>query len=452
MEHGYLNGLEERLAFLKESQFWPKHKLEDYQLKELQELLAHAYANVPFYRNTFDRLRFDVRALKSLRNLEKIPCIDKETVKQNYKEFRALNYKNDQISCITTGGSTGNPLEICIDETFDAYRHATTYFYLCVLNGDDFNPRQHKSIRLHGDVLSKMLTDQNIFWEKRENKLVMSSYHINADTVNSYIYEINRFRPEYIHAYPSAIYLLAKHMAEHKLNMEIKINCVYCDSETLYDFQKEVIQEIFGCPVYQVYGHTEGATIAIQCRQSDYLHFVPQVGIFELLHEDGTKVDDEGAKGEIVVTGFHNRVMPFIRYKTGDVGVLTKKKCPCCRDWPLIQKVEGRLQDYAVDKKENLVAIGPTLFDYNIDWSGIDKFQIYQDAIGKLVFKIKILNNKIDNSKKIAENFSMNMKNVFIGAFNIEIKIVEELAFTRIGKFRYLDQRLDMGRLSSQRR
>jgi len=37
-------------AFLRESQWWSKEQLEEYQLEQLSKLLKHAYENVPYYR------------------------------------------------------------------------------------------------------------------------------------------------------------------------------------------------------------------------------------------------------------------------------------------------------------------------------------------------------------------------------------------------------------------
>ena len=97
---------------------------------------------------------------------------------------------------------------------------------------------------------------------------------------------------------------------------------------------------------------------------------------------------------------------------------------------------------YAVDKNKNLVAIGPTLFDYNIDWSQVDKFQIFQDTVGFLTFKIKFYRG-LTNTKDLL----LNMQNILTKIFdNFSIKLVEvnDLQFTRIGKFRYVDQKLNM--------
>lgn len=444
MEHGYLKGLKERVSFLEESQFWTRKDLENYQLNQLVQIVRHAYENVPFYKKSFDNCNLCVSEIKSMDDLSKIPLIDKNIIKNNHLDFRAINYNEGDFFWITTGGSTGDPFKIYIDERFKAYNHANTYFYLRVLMGRGFFQHDHRSIRLHGDILPDEKIRSNIFWEEKNNKLVMSSYNLTKETIELYVEQINGFKPEYIHAYPSAIALLAKYIYDFNLTIDVKLNCIFCDCEALYEYQKDYIKKAFSCPIYQVYGHTEGATVGIQCRQSDYLHFVPQVGILELLRPDGSKVDKENEEGEIVVTGFNNWVMPFIRYKTGDLGVWTDKKCKCGRQWPLLHRVKGRLQDYAVDKRGNVFALGPVLFDYNINWAEIDRFQIYQDTKGELLFRIKVLDGSLRGADQIRTSFAVTLEEIFKNIFDVKVEVVKDIEFTKIGKFRYLEQKLDI--------
>ena len=61
---------------------------------------------------------------------------------------------------------------------------------------------------------------------------------------------------------------------------------------------------------------------------------------------------DEGpdwVRGEVIATGFANRAMPLIRYRTGDVATLRKHGgCPCGRSRPVIDELDGRIEDYVV--------------------------------------------------------------------------------------------------------
>ena len=43
--------------FLEESQWWAADRLLDYQDEKLRKLITHAYRNVPYYREVFDKYR-----------------------------------------------------------------------------------------------------------------------------------------------------------------------------------------------------------------------------------------------------------------------------------------------------------------------------------------------------------------------------------------------------------
>ncbi len=444
MEHGHLTGLEERLNFLKESQYWSQSQIGKFQFAETIKLLRHAKSHVRYYKSLFEDSGINIDAMRDFNDFRKIPMLDKETIKNRGDDFIADNYDRASLVTMTTGGSTGNPLKIFMDERFKSYNHANTYFYMDVLG---YDPKKCRSVRLHGDIFPESKTGIGKLWEEKDRKLVMSSYHITEKTTPLYLSAIADFNPDYIHAYPSAIWLLSKYAGELNLPVPDKIKCIFCDSEKLYRNQKKFIEKIFSCPVFQVYGHTEGSVLGINCQFSEYIHMAPQIGYFELLNPDGTDVREEGAVGEIVVTGFNNYVMPFIRYRTGDYGTYTKQKCNCGRQWPLLLEVEGRKQDYLVDKSGKAVAVGPTIFDYNIDWSGVDKFQIFQNLPGCLTIKIKLL---IGSRHDVRDRLRKTFQDLLGVNFNVDVAEVGDLQFTRIGKFRYIDQKLELDEYKSR--
>lgn len=70
-----------------------------------------------------------------------------------------------------------------------------------------------------------------------------------------FVNKIFEFGPQAIEAYPSAIYVLAKYMDDN--NIRHKIKAVFTSSETLYPIQREVIERVFQCKIYDKYGLSE---------------------------------------------------------------------------------------------------------------------------------------------------------------------------------------------------
>ena len=111
-----------------------------------------------------------------------------------------------------------------------------------------------------------------------------------------------------------------------------------------------------------------------------------------------------------------------------------------------VLKIEGREQDYIVNKNKELIPAAPLLFDYNINWSGVEKFQIEQKEIGKIQLSIKLINKKEKSSilKRIIKEFSI----LFDKNINIKYKIVPNIQSTRIGKYRYMKQFLNLKKIA----
>ena len=169
----------------------------------------------------------------------------------------------------------------------------------------------------------------------------------------------------------------------------------------------------------------------------------PQVGILELLSPEGKPVTREGEKGEIVVTGFNNRIFPIIRYCTGDIATFTLQECQCDRQYPLLIEIEGRIQDYVVNKNGNVVPFTPAVFNYNdVDWSNVHRFQAIQESEGNLLFNL-MLKNPV-NEQEISQRIAKQLYSVLPEGFNLSIQCVDEIKRTERGKYRYLIQHLDL--------
>src|SRR5665648_516292 len=88
--------------FLQESQWWSKEKLEEYQMRELEKLLKHAYENVPYYRRVFDERGLKPKDIQSLIDLKKLPYMTKEIIRDNLEDLIARNYPRSKLQYITT--------------------------------------------------------------------------------------------------------------------------------------------------------------------------------------------------------------------------------------------------------------------------------------------------------------------------------------------------------------
>lgn len=416
-----------------------KNDVAKMQLFNLKKILLYSYENVPFYKKLFDQINFDPKKFNKISLINKIPTINKKTILKNYREFQNNSIKKKDKVYMTTGGSTGNPLLVPMTKEYKERSLACTFFYMDYLG---FSILKDKSIRIHGDIIS---TKSKIY-KISKNKLILSSKHINIFNLDKIIYLINWFRPKYIHAYPSAIFLLCKLLKKNKNKIKHSIEAIFTDSEVLYSYQRKEIENYFSCKVYSTYGHTEGAVLGISSKLTNFIHIQPDVGFVQLLKKNNKEISVENSLGELVVTGFLNKAFPLIRYKTGDISSYAKvNTVRNIFSYKVLKKIEGREQDYIVNKKKELIPAAPLLFDYNIDWSNVEKFQIEQKKIGKITLLIKLIDNKqkIKTLSRIEREFSK----LFDNKIDTKYKIVKSIQTTKIGKFRYMNQFLKIGNL-----
>jgi phenylacetate-CoA ligase len=254
--------------------------------------------------------------------------------------------------------------------------------------------------------------------------------------------KIQKLKPKHILGYPSAITKLAIYLNRNNIGGFTFIKSILCHAEILYKWQRELLEETFHCPVYSQYGMREPVVLGGTCEQSNYFHMFPEFGITELIGKNGKSVKKEGEIGEIVGTGFHSYIFPFIRYRTGDLGVYTTNNCPCGRNYPLIARIEGRSQEFIVSKSQQLIPLTGVYGLVARCSQNVNEVQLFQDTEGEILINIeKRKGYTIEDTKKIQKNFQKRFGN----DFNIKINPLDNITLTKTGKYQFLNQKLDIG-------
>jgi len=427
--------------FLQGSQWWDKDRLEAYQKAELRRLLLHAYQNVPYYRGKFREKGLKPADIREISDLRHLPFLTKEIIRRQPLDFIAENMPKSKLRYVTTGGSTGKPLGFCQDgaET-DAKELA---FTMSMLNRVGFR-MGHRSAILRGNVVESAKTGE--FWEYDpvNRNLILSSYHMNENTLPMYLEKIRSFRPDFIQAYPSAVTILARFMRSTDVEAFAGLKAILCSSENLYPWQRSLFHEVLQCRVYGFYGNTEQTVIAGECEKSSYYHIHPEYGIIELIGRDGRVVSEDGGRGEIVATGFVNYASPFIRYRTGDIAIRSNGECSCNRKYPLIERIEGRVQEYIVAADGSQIPFGPVIFGiHEPDWAMVEQIQFLQEEPGEL--KLSIVRD-MAFAKGEVEACVLRLFRARLGdKCTLNVQFVDSIGRTERSKHTFLVQKLDVG-------
>jgi phenylacetate-CoA ligase len=215
---------------------------------------------------------------------------------------------------------------------------------------------------------------------------------------------------------------------------------VLCSSENLYPFQKDEIESVLGCRVFSHYGQGEHVVLATQCEHSDNYHVIPEYGIMRLIDSKGREIKESGVIGEIMGTGFTNYPMPFVNYRTMDYAVLSDEQCACGRNFPLLERIEGRLQEMLVLKDGRLVTLTPFFAgpDYEPFCNVVD-IQFLQEKEGYLVARIV---KDVNYSNKDERLLYKSIISKTEGCLEIDFEYLEEIPKTGRGKHNFLIQKL----------
>ena len=180
------------------------------------------------------------------------------------------------------------------------------------------------------------------------------------------------------------IITFCKFLLRNKIKLNVDV--VFTSSETLFPHYREIISKALNCKVVDHYGLGEPGTFASgECCEGN-IRFSSDISYLEIVDSTGNSLNN-GQNGEIVETCLHNFSMPFIRYRTNDYGMIRENRCGCESDFPIINNLEGRVEDMIINSVGASVPPAPLTLSYEYIMS-IDKCQFLQDSEGNLTVKI----------------------------------------------------------------
>jgi phenylacetate-coenzyme A ligase PaaK-like adenylate-forming protein len=414
--------------FVKQSEGWSFEQTKSYQWQQLITLLQHAYDHVPYYKKLFKTNSITPNDIKSLHDFQQLPFLSKEIVQEHANELKATNYPRNAFEETNTGGSTGFSLRFYIEKGVWFAKHLA---YIKILLERAGCQVMDKSVQIIGREKP---------WEYRpfSRTLILSSYQMTDQNLRQYIRKIKRLQPHYFIGYPSAITLLATYMKQNKIELK-GLKAMFCFGEAIYDWQREFLETYFQCRVHSQYGHREQCVLAGTCEKSNTYHIFPDYGFVELIDRNGQPVTKERELGEIVATGFHTGIFPFIRYKTGDVAMYSTHQCECGRHYPLFESIEGRVQDFMITKTNRLVPLMGVLQLISRSSRNMKEYQLYQDREGELI--LHIVKNKgfsEDDVRQIKDNLHKRLAD----EFSVSIEYMDFIPRTNRGKYQFFIQKL----------
>lgn len=416
------------LASIEFTERLPREKQVELVADRLRSILSHAVRTVPRYREHSHLLRdiehpdSDVFAL-----LTEFPIVERSDVVDDPEAFQSEEPGTGDIVKTITSGTTGSPFttRMSIDtftktdalwwrrNIWSGYRSGD---WIARLVGDPIVPISDSSPR----------KPWRVSWVDR--RIYFSTFHLNRDAAMTYVDVLEQRRPDFIMGYPSSLEILSSFCADEGRTLDWTPKAVWFSSEPMLDHQRAIVSRVFGAPIRGLYGCAERLISASQCDSEGY----------HLSLVDGFAEGQFGilpASDPALLTSLMNRVMPFVRYRLGDV--LTFKPsttCPCGRTLPLIEPVITKLQDWLETPTGR--RISPSAVSWNFqDLPGVRRSQVAQVDDGTIVVRIDADDEAV---AAVSDTIRERLEKLFFGEMDIEIIRTQDIDMMESGKAKFV--------------
>ena len=163
------------------------------------------------------------------------------------------------------------------------------------------------------------------------------------------------------------------------------------------------------------------------------MHITADDLIVEIVNESG-EVQPAGVAGEIVVTHLSTNDFPFIRYRTGDIGVLDNKLCTCGRTLPLIKEIQGRSTDFVV-ALDGTVLHGLSLIYILRGLPGVKAFKVVQETL--TLTRVQLVTDAEFTGQSV-QTIQSGFKQRLGQPVTVQVDVVTSIPAEKSGKFRYI--------------
>jgi phenylacetate-CoA ligase len=410
-------------------QWLPAETLQALQMDKLRKLLAHCQETVPYYRQRWGELGINWQDIRTRSDYARLPPITKDDIRAHYDQFISEPWRGKTLKK-TTGGSTGRPF------SFEYTRESYERRMAVMMRGYGWAGWRPGVKRL--DVWGTELTVPSLprrlksrLYDATMGRRVMSCFEMNRDNIESFVTEIDRYRPTVIVGYTGALETMATWMANH-CGAQWAPSAVITAAEMLSDAQRELLERSFRAPVFHTYGCREFMLIGAECTEHRGYHASEDHLVIEVANDAGTLVTD--GPGNIVITDLHNYGMPFIRYVNGDLihARSDTAACACGRGLPLLGAVEGRRLDMLTTPDGRFIP--GEFFPHLIkDVAAIEAFQVRQTQTDQLVV-LMVKHGEVTEANMAYLRSAIDK--VIGSQMNVEFRFVDEIPLTPSGKRR----------------
>ncbi len=326
----------------------PYQQLRELQNDRFMKQLRHVWDNVPYYRQKMEDSGVSIDDIHSVDDLHKLPFLSKDDLREAYPYGLKGKPLSECVRIHSTSGTTGKRVvafytQHDVDLWEDCCARAivaaggtkedvvhVAYGYGLFTGGAGLHGGSHKVGCLTLPMSSGNTDRQLQFMTDLESTILCCT--------------------------PSYAAYLAESIHERGIRDQIKLKAGIFGAEAWSEDMRRDIENKLGIKAYDIYGLTEtsGPGVAFECEAQTGMHINEDHFIAEIIDPDTGEVLPEGSKGELVFTAITKEAFPLLRYRTKDICVLSREKCPCGRTHVKMSKPMGRSDDMLIIRGVNV--------------------------------------------------------------------------------------------------
>jgi phenylacetate-CoA ligase len=384
--------------------------------QRLALILKSALTYVPYYRETVKINPNDIHENIAFDVLMEFPYLSKETVMQQPNYFLDERYPRRDLLYATSGGSTGQGIGVWFDRRES---QVETAFFDYEWGKFGYTPSKSRVVRFGTEARKR---EDEVPWNRDGNRLLISPYHLDERWLPQIYVQILEFRPDFFHAYPSCLEIVARFIQDQGLP-PIQAKGLFLASEAFTEYQYMLFKKTFIAPIKAHYGLTERTNLAFMYEDDDKQSFFYRM---DPIYGFSENLSDEYGNQEIVGTSYWNCVMPLIRYRTQDFGRIESDGT--------IRQLDGRSQEYLFTKNGAKIP-GFSIKIDEFTWDYVKVYQVVQERRGTITIKIVPRPNF---NEKVKERLLEKQTERWGGFFDISLEVVENIPRTPSGKHRLI--------------
>ena len=366
---------------------WDSRRMEAYELERLQAIVSYAFEHSPFYHDLYVGAGVKPSDIMSLKDIEKLPVVTKKMLRAATKEGRIFTAPRPPLGTLATAtaGSSGDPVAIYLDLSSRTHKYISStraFWGMGAFPQKTFVLVWRKkglSIRQHVSSVMGLFKRISVIDVLNTQKTAL-----DTNDMHNVLNELVAFNPQVIRGYTSALWVIAQMV--RKYDLPLRPESVITSAEYLPPVWREEMEAIFKCPVHNLYGGTEASPIAASFQNQSELTVFQDFYLSEIVDDTNNAVA-HGRSGRVIVTDYHSKYMPLIRYEIGDIAQWSDDTTG---PLPKFKEVQGRINDIFV------LPGGKIMFSHN--WhiyfrkiAAISKCKIVQKTIDTIEISIECI-------------------------------------------------------------